>query len=218
MLLVWFKGFLYSLSLCMDLGLVNVAILKLGLERGFRSSFALGLGSGIGDLIYLSLALAGLAVIFEYKAVSWGLWLLGTPVLLWLAWRMLRESMRSQAARTGQELASAVEQSVDKRSDWKLFAAGIGLALSSPSLILAFAATSGAIVASVNIRDTHIWLSFVTGFFTTGVLWSFVMAWISSRSGKLMGAKTVRVLSLISAGIFLYFAWHVFTHGLQTLL
>jgi len=218
LLIVGMKGFLYSLSLCMDLGLVNIAILKMGMERGFRSSFAIGLGSGIGDLIYLSLALAGLAVVFEYRAVSWILWLLGTPILLWLAWRMLRESMRAHKVRIDDEMSSAIDRTVGKRSEWKLFAAGIGLALSSPSLILAFAATSGAIVADVNVRDSQVWLPFIIGFFVAGLLWSVAMAWISSRSGKLLGAKVVRVLSFISAGIFLYFAWHVFYHGLQTLV
>ena len=51
-------GFFLSLSLCLDIGLVNVAIISLTLSHGFRPGFWLGLGSCFGDLIYAALALA----------------------------------------------------------------------------------------------------------------------------------------------------------------
>ncbi len=44
-------GFFLSLSLCLDIGLVNVAILSLTLSHGFKPGFWLGLGSCFGDLV-----------------------------------------------------------------------------------------------------------------------------------------------------------------------
>ena len=52
-------GFFLSLSLCLDIGLVNVAIISLTLSHGFRPGFWLGLGSCFGDLVYAALAMAG---------------------------------------------------------------------------------------------------------------------------------------------------------------
>lgn len=68
------QGFLFSLSLCLDLGLVNVAVLKTGIEKGLRPSFAIGFGSCFGDLFYLTLALLGVSVVFEITWVKRTLW------------------------------------------------------------------------------------------------------------------------------------------------
>ncbi len=38
-------GFFLSLSLCLDIGLVNVAMISLTLTHGFKPGFWLGLGS-----------------------------------------------------------------------------------------------------------------------------------------------------------------------------
>jgi L-lysine exporter family protein LysE/ArgO len=53
-------GFLLCLSLCMDLGIVNVAILRAGVNRGFLPSFMIGVGSSFGDLTYAVLSVMGL--------------------------------------------------------------------------------------------------------------------------------------------------------------
>ena len=45
-------GFFLSLSLCLDIGLVNVACISLTLSHGFRPGFWLGIGSCFGDLAY----------------------------------------------------------------------------------------------------------------------------------------------------------------------
>lgn len=47
------QGLLFSLSLCFDLGMVNVAIVKAGVERGFKSSFMIGFGSCFGEITVL---------------------------------------------------------------------------------------------------------------------------------------------------------------------
>jgi len=44
------NGFLLSLSLCLDIGIVNVAMMTLAMQRSYWSGFWLGLGSCVGDL------------------------------------------------------------------------------------------------------------------------------------------------------------------------
>src|SRR3569832_2145048 len=88
------QGFMFSLSLCFDLGIVNVAIIKVGVEQGFRRSFMVGFGSCFGDLIYLTLALLGISFLFEYPFIRWPLWIAGTFYLVWLAIQMARDAYR----------------------------------------------------------------------------------------------------------------------------
>ncbi|MEK6291157.1 MAG: LysE family transporter, partial [Paraburkholderia tropica] len=137
-------GFFLSLSLCLDIGLVNVAILSLTLSHGFKPGFWLGLGSCFGDLVYAALALAGMAVLLQFEAVRWVVWLGGGAVLLYLTWKMAREALfPPPAATAGGEDADAAPQASSPRS----FLRGMLLAMSSPSAILWFAAVGGALIA-----------------------------------------------------------------------
>ena len=83
-------GFFLSLSLCLDIGLVNVAMLSLTLSHGFRPGFWLGIGSCVGDLVYAALALGGMAVLLQFEPVRWIVWIGGGAVLLFLTWKMAR--------------------------------------------------------------------------------------------------------------------------------
>jgi threonine/homoserine/homoserine lactone efflux protein len=85
-------GFFLSLSLCLDIGLVNVAMISLTLSHGFKPGFWLGLGSCIGDLIYAALALAGMAALLQFESVRWVVWIGGAAILLFLTWKMAREA------------------------------------------------------------------------------------------------------------------------------
>ena len=59
------SGFLLSLSLCLDIGVANIAMITLAMQRGYLQGFALGLGTCFGDLIYAVLALAGMTVLLQ---------------------------------------------------------------------------------------------------------------------------------------------------------
>ncbi|MCQ9427563.1 LysE family transporter, partial [Pseudomonas sp. LJDD11] len=53
------NGFLLSLSLCLDIGLANIAMITLSMQQGFSRGLWLGLGTCIGDLVYAVLAMLG---------------------------------------------------------------------------------------------------------------------------------------------------------------
>jgi L-lysine exporter family protein LysE/ArgO len=214
--LEWFhafvKGFLISLTLCFDLGLVNVAMIKTGMERGFRASFWIGFGSCFGDLTYMALALMGLAFVFQILLVKWALWIFGTLILSYLTYKMLRETLRPHMFET-----SGLQVPVYGRSAGKDFRFGIAAALSSPTAILWFAAVAGPIAAGMEIRSRAVLAGFMFGFFTAGLIWSIFIAAVSSRTGKWLGSAFVRGVSLVSGGLFLYFAIRVFVDGWQVL-
>jgi L-lysine exporter family protein LysE/ArgO len=205
------KGFLYSLSLCCGLGIVNLSIIKTGIERGYKSSFLIGFGSCFGDLIYLLSALLGVTIIFEISIVKWIVWIVGTLVLLYFTFKMLKESLQPKLIDTSGII-------VAQRTDLKYIVYGLGLALSSPTSIIFFAATAAPIVANLHSHDFVNLASFVIGFFIAGVIYSIGMAMVSSRAGKILGVKFTRILSITSTFIFLYFAIKVFVTGLVTII
>lgn len=209
-LYAFLKGFLFSLALCLDLGVVNLAIMKTGLDRGFAPSFRIGFGSCFGDAFYMLLALLGWTAVFHYLAVQWVLWTGGTLVLLWLTRNMIRDTIRPKKM-------TADAQAIHNRSAWGDIAIGAGLAISSPTLILSFVAISGPVVADLDIQQARVIIAFVAGFVLAGILWSAMIAWLGSRAGRL-GTSTMRVLSLLSAVLFLAFAVNLFWDGLNSLL
>ncbi|OFW81922.1 MAG: hypothetical protein A2201_04265, partial [Alicyclobacillus sp. RIFOXYA1_FULL_53_8] len=142
---LYFSGFLLSLSLCLDLGLVNVSMLKVGLERGFLPSFLLGVGSTFGDLIYAILSMIGISLLLQNTYVQWILWIGGTAVLGYLTVHMVRETLHPKSI----DVSSRDESvgALGTRSKIKFFLSGAGLALSSPTAILWFAAVGGSILA-----------------------------------------------------------------------
>jgi L-lysine exporter family protein LysE/ArgO len=204
------KGFLFSLALCLDLGVVNIAIMKTGMDRGFAASFRIGFGSCFGDAFYMSLALLGWTAVFHYLAVQWALWIGGTLVLLWLTFNMIRDTITPKKLSTdGEPLLS--------RNGWGDVLIGAGLALSSPTLILSFVAIAGPVVADLDIQDSKVLVSFVVGFVMAGILWSLMIAWLGSQA-KRVGTLALRFLSLVSAILFLGFAVGLFWDGLHTLI
>jgi len=202
----FWNGFLLSLSLCLDLGVVNLALLRASLRQGGAAGFLLGLGSCVGDVAYFALAVWGASALLERSAVRWSLWLFGTGVLLFLTWRMAREVIYPK------KLALGDPKNGSRESGLKLFATGAGLALASPTGILWFAAVGGSVIASFGNRNSL--FPFAAGFGAAAVTWSFVFAYTAAAL-RMFGARVVRAISLVSALLFLYFAVAVFVDGLR---
>ncbi|TWC06564.1 LysE type translocator [Pseudomonas sp. SJZ101] len=134
------SGFLLSLSLCLDIGIANIAMITLAMQRGYFQGFALGLGTCVGDLVYAVLALAGMTVLLQYEAVRWVLWIGGSVLLLYFAAKMVHSAIYHGAV-----LEQAGE--MQGNSSGQEFLRGIFLAMSSPSAILWFAAVGGTLIA-----------------------------------------------------------------------
>ena len=105
------SGFLLSLSLCLDIGVANIAMITLAMQRGYFQGFALGLGTCVGDLIYAVLALAGMTVLLQYETVRWVLWIGGSALLVYFAAKMIYSAIHHEAVlaadrRGGAELPS----------------------------------------------------------------------------------------------------------------
>lgn len=216
------KGFLLSLSLCLDIGVVNVALIRTALVRGVRPALLLGLGSALGDLIYALISASAVAAVLQFRGVRFALWLGGSAVLLWLAWRMAREAMHPGALSvSGTSTPNARDEQLSPRdrtaqdpslNDRADFRRGVALALASPSALLWFAAVGGSVIAA-NAGSRAALLPFLAGFAAGGIAWGVALAITVGRSRHLIGRKTIVGLSVVSALLFVYFAIDVFVRG-----
>jgi L-lysine exporter family protein LysE/ArgO len=93
---------------------------------------------------------------------------------------------------------------------------GLGVALSSPTLILWTATVGGSVVAA---QATSIagFVPFISGFATAAVLHSAVISGVVGATRRFTGPRTIRAVSLISAVMFAAFAVGIFIEGAQRL-
>lgn len=203
------------MSLCLDIGLVNVAIISLTLSHGFRPGFWLGLGSCVGDLIYATLALAGMAALLQFESVRWVVWIGGAAILLFLTWKMAREAMFPAAA---QAVAGEGDAAAPHQSAWRGFLRGVLLAVSSPSAILWFAAVGGALIAKAGATSPTTALIFLGGFFLGGLCWTLFICGLGSHGRKRAGAGLLRACHVLSALLFAYFSYSVIVNGYRDLI
>jgi L-lysine exporter family protein LysE/ArgO len=214
-------GLFLSLSLCLDIGLVNVAILSLTFSRGFTPGMWLGLGSCFGDLTYAALALAGMAALLRFDPVRWTVWLGGATMLLYLTWKMGREALRATPSAPAAGSASTADVSPaaapsDSRS--RVFWRGLTLALSSPSAIIWFAAVGGALIAKAGATNALTASLFLGGFFFGGLSWTLFLCTLASHGRKRAGAGLLRACHIASALLFAYLAYSVIVDGYRGLV
>jgi L-lysine exporter family protein LysE/ArgO len=211
MLELFISGFVLSLSLCLDWGIVNVAAFSTAATRGARPAFVLGLGSCFGDLTYAVIAMLGVTALLHIQWVSWVLWLAGSAVLIYLSAKMLKLSFApSNLSRTD---SNAPVAATGLRGD---FARGVAMALASPSAILWFASVGGGLIATTTgAAGLGAW-PFFLGFFISGIGWSAFVAIAGSRLQKRPGFA--RGLAAVSALLFAALALKLMIDGYKTLL
>lgn len=214
---VWLKGFLLAISMCLDIGVVNTALINTGIRAGVRPALSLGLGSCFGDLFYVLLSLMGLAVLLQFTPVRWVLWIGGGAVLIWLSVSMARAAWR-EAHRLA-EAPEVDEAAAPEAASLKVeFLRGVMLALGSPTSILWFAAVGGTVIAQSTDGTLAMNAVFATAFFAGGLAWSAFLAILAGKGRHVIGHKLALYCNILSAVLFAWFAWSVIGNGFRTLL
>jgi L-lysine exporter family protein LysE/ArgO len=193
------SGFLLSLSLCLDIGIVNVALINTAIRSGMRAAMLLGLGSCVGDLIYAVLSLMGIGLLLKFDGVRWFISVGGVALLLLLAWGAARSVWRDAPGVLAAETLPQIAPS-------HLFARGLLLSLASPTSILWFAAVGGNVIARSNPQSGVGLLALFGGFFCGGFSWCLFITGVSARGGRLLGDRFRRYCAALSAALFIYFA------------
>jgi L-lysine exporter family protein LysE/ArgO len=194
------SGFLLSLSLCLDIGIVNIALINTAIRSGMRSAMLLGLGSCFGDLFYALLSLLGIGLLLQFEAVHWFISLAGIAILLFLAWDAARSALRDQTD------TLTPEASLPSLTPRHLFVRGVVLSLASPTSILWFAAIGGSMIAHSNPQSNAGLLALFGGFFCGGFSWCLFITGLSAQGERRLGDRFRRYCNAISALLFVYFA------------
>jgi L-lysine exporter family protein LysE/ArgO len=207
---VFITGFLLSISLCLDLGIVNVALIDTSLKHGTRPALWMGLGSCVGDMVWAIVSLLGMSILLQFTAVRWITWLGGGSILLCLAVKMAR-----QAWQDAKQIESTTLPHAGRRG---MFARGMMLAMASPSSILWFAAVGGSLIAQATDGSMLSTARFLSGFFAGGMAWTLLMIYSATHGAKLFGQRFTQGCLLLSALLYLWFAGLVLINGYRNLL
>ena len=205
---IFLLGAALAFSINIELGVVNVMIVRTAIDRGAWPALLIGLGSCIGDVIWACAGALGVSALLQWPPAAWILWLGGSGILCWFAAAALRDAVRG----------GSIDDSSPLRRATGLRAVGLGLgvALSSPTLILWTATVGGSVVAS---QATSIagFIPFISGFATAAVLHSVVLAGVVGATRRFTGPRTIRAVSLVSALMFAAFAIGIFVDGANRL-
>ena len=202
-------GAALAFSINIELGVVNVMIVRTAIDRGAWPAFLIGLGSCIGDVIWACAGALGVSALLQWPPAAWVLWLGGSTILCWFAAAALRDAVRG---------GSIDESSPLRRANGiGAIVLGLGIALGSPTLILWTATVGGSVVAS-QATSLAGFVPFISGFATAAVLHSLVLAGVVGATRRFTGPRTIRAVSLISAVMFAAFAVGIFVDGARRLL
>ena len=204
-------GALLSLSLCLDIGIGNVAIMDISLKFGQRPAWYFGLGSVVGDLVYASLSVLGMGLLLHVPLVRWVCWLGGGLTMCWLALKMARTAFAAAQMTTG-------STAMPTPAPAHLFARGIAIALASPSSMLWFAAVGGSLIAQATDGSVFEVGKLLGGFFLGGLAWLAFLITTTIRAGALLGHRFVQGAHLASAVLYVYFAVSVLSQGAREFL
>lgn len=202
------SGFLLSLSLCLEIGIVNIALINTALSSGMRAAMQLGLGSCVGDLFYAVLSLLGIGLLLQFDWLRWSIAWGGLIILLYLAWDAARAVMRdrSGAAAAADTSTMPAPAPIEPR---RLFARGVVLSLASPTSIIWFTAVGGSVIAQHNPHSSAGLLALFSGFFAGGFSWCLFITGLSAHGGRALGDRFRRLCNAVSAVLFAYFALRI---------
>lgn len=124
-----------------------IAIVGLSMSQGRRQALLFAMGVALGTLTLATFASLGFSqLIARYIWLFWSFKIIGTGYLILLGYRALRSAAASQDMLFN-------DLSVNLGSGWKLLIAGLGVHLTNPKAIFAWA----AIISTSTVQSPPIW-------------------------------------------------------------
>ncbi|WGS46052.1 LysE family translocator [Burkholderia sp. JSH-S8] len=143
------------------------------LTNGFRDVLPFLVAMWIGEAVWLTCAVAGLAVVARtFAAGFFALKLVGVTYLLFLAWKMWR-------APTG----TAPDDIPRDRSGWRMFIAGALVTLGNPKIVLFYLALLPTIIDLTHV-DAIAWAELVATMLAVLVTADCAWAFVATRVRK----------------------------------
>lgn len=182
-------AFVLGIAYCAPPGAVTAEATRRGLSQGFWGAFWVELGSLVGDGCWAALALAGAAALAEHPATQAVLGLLGSGLLLRLAWSAWRETQQPAFA-----LAAG------PGSGRGALATGAVLSLTNPWAIVFWLGVGGAL-GGVEAETLGRWAYalFLGGFLTAALVWCVVLAGLAAWGRRALRPSVFRWISGLCA-------------------
>jgi threonine/homoserine/homoserine lactone efflux protein len=161
------------------------------LTNGFRDVLPFLAAMWIGEALWLTCAVAGLAVIARsFGMVFVALKFIGVAYLLFLAWKMWRAPADVQ----GSELPSG-------RSPWRMFVAGLLVTLGNPKIMVFYLALLPTII-DVSLIGTVAWFELTLTMLIVLMAVDFGWALLATRARKLLTTRrAVKIANRASATV-----------------
>lgn len=166
------------------------ALVSRVITRGWRDVAPFVAAMWLGEVVWLTLAMAGLSALAEtFNAAFVALKFGGVAYLLWLAWKMWTDPV-----------ASEQEWLPDRRSGWSMFAAGMALTLGNPKIIVFYVALLPTLI---DLSDATVSLWAILAPVTLVCLAVVDLAWITAAHHARRFLQTpwaVRTANRVGAG------------------
>ena len=166
-----------------------VALVARVLADGWRPVLPFLAAMWVGELVWLTCAMAGLGTLAErFHAVFVALKWAGVAYLAWLAWRLWRAP-------------AGPADPLPARRGWGMFGAGLALTLGNPKIMVFYLALLPGLVDLTAVTPTS-WA--VTAVVALGVLVAVDLAWMlaADRARRLLRSpRALRLANRLSAGM-----------------
>jgi threonine/homoserine/homoserine lactone efflux protein len=162
------------------------------LGRGLAGVAPFILGFVVGDLVWLSVAAAGLTVVARaFATLFFVLKIAGAAYLLYVAWGLVRAEGSLDAAAGGR----------DAQSGWRAFLGALSLTLSNPKVIVFFLSIMPLAVdlARLNLAGFAV-LAGTSALVLSGTLAAYALAAQRARSW-MRSARAIRIARRTAAGV-----------------
>jgi putative LysE/RhtB family amino acid efflux pump len=200
------RTFLIGIVVAAPVGAMGVLCIQRVLAHGWRAGLATGAGIATADACYAALAAFGVTAVsswmVDYQAVFT---VVGGVALVWLGWRAIRTPPARQAA-----------TAIDSPRLGPLYTSAVGLTLTNPMTIMAFAAifASAGLVAQAGPGSS------VT--VTVGVACGSLSWWLALSTGvwavrHAVSEQTMAVVNRVSGGVIVAFGLVAMVTGLRSL-
>lgn len=199
------RMFLIGIVVAAPVGAMGVLCIQRVLAHGWRAGVATGSGIATADGLYAGLAAFGVSAVSRWMVDAQApLRIIGGALLLWLGWKALRTPPAHTAA-----------EAVDSPRLVSLYSTAVGLTLTNPVTIIAFAAifasaglvaqpgAGSALVATLGVVVGSLawWVALSTAVWAVRRMVSDrAMLWVNRVSGAVLGVfGVVAIVTGVSA-------------------
>ncbi|MCZ0701960.1 threonine/homoserine/homoserine lactone efflux protein [Natronobacillus azotifigens] len=204
----FFSYFLLGLTLAAPIGPINAAQINQGIKNGFFHSWAIGLGSIVGEFLFILSIFFGVVHFMEIPLMKTFLWSFGAFVLLYTA----IENIVSIP-----QITESDER--EKESIRKTFLSGFFITIANPLSILFWLGIYGSILAdTIHRYDLQYVILYGVAVIIGLMLWDVTMAIISSGFRKILTPMLLKGISLVSGICLFAFAGYFGFQAIKLLL